>query len=203
VEVANKSVKMIILVDPKKPFELTAKKTLRRATIMKEYEAEIDAAYEAFEERVLPPRTSGPLVSQEDILQFVRFTVHNAITTKIGDNDDIFAVGGGDRSGLATSLESTTLIVILSLSASRIRTHLVDRLPAAAALPTDLAFRFPSISQLSAILFTATLMSGSMGASNQQAPQPKTPTADSKETIVRFRDPKPGETPLIVIHGEP
>jgi len=91
---------MVLLEKAEKPFEYTAKRTPRRSAIVNTYEEEINAAYDAFE------GTNGPtiLVDQDsktgsyvDMLDFVREVVNANTPHKLGDDDDIFRAGGGDR----------------------------------------------------------------------------------------------------------
>lgn len=92
---------MIILENPEKPFEYTAKNTPRRSAIIDLYEPEINSTYETFE-----GTTNGTTVlngqntkasAYEETLRFVRDTVNASLSTNVGDDDDIFRAGGGDR----------------------------------------------------------------------------------------------------------
>lgn len=122
---------MILLVDPSKPFHMTAKNTLRRAAILSDYQEEIEKAYAAFQKVSSPvkeeQRQAGILndykeeiekayaafwdtpssvkeeqqpsnPSLKDISNCVRKAVSDSIPSNVGDDDDIFLIGGGDRS---------------------------------------------------------------------------------------------------------
>lgn len=95
------SVKMILAESPSKPFEYTAKRTLRRAAMISLYEPEINAAYEAFEgvanKTQVPDSKNAETSSFDETLCFVRETVRTSVSVQIRDDEDIFRVGGGDR----------------------------------------------------------------------------------------------------------
>lgn len=87
---------MIIVTSPSKPFTYTAKGSVRRLAIIKEYEAEIDAAYAAVNESSqddIPAPLSWNLSSTK---QFVRQVVGNTMKTggKVASDDvDLFQMG--------------------------------------------------------------------------------------------------------------
>lgn len=84
---------MILVARPSKPFTFTTKKTVRRGAILREYEAEIDALYDAFEEStqsdIVPPSTW----EAEDIFAYVSTVVTRVLKKGISDVDDIFEHG--------------------------------------------------------------------------------------------------------------
>ena len=93
---------MIIVESDVKPFEYTAKKTLRRGAMINLYEPEIHAVYEMFEGSARQPQISefkrhAQTLSFDQTLRFVREIVKSSVSTQLRDNDDIFHVGGGDR----------------------------------------------------------------------------------------------------------
>ncbi|PCH42382.1 acetyl-CoA synthetase-like protein [Wolfiporia cocos MD-104 SS10] len=84
---------MILVSSPAKPFQFTAKGTVRRAAMIKEYEEEIEAAYEQVEKS---EQSDIPLPSQWDdstAIGFIRAVVSRIITRAVGDEDDIFQHG--------------------------------------------------------------------------------------------------------------
>ncbi|KAI0938637.1 putative NRPS-like protein biosynthetic cluster, variant 2 [Taiwanofungus camphoratus] len=87
------SKEMILVASPSKPFEYTAKNTPRRPVILAMYREEISALYDAVE-RTMQREFNAPLIwSSEEILDFVRAIVANALARPIADDADIFECG--------------------------------------------------------------------------------------------------------------
>ncbi|KAK0469076.1 acetyl-CoA synthetase-like protein [Desarmillaria tabescens] len=82
---------MIIFSDPSKPFSFNTKGLPRRAVVLKEYQAEIEALYDTVEDSVEiePPRSWSPIAS----LSFIRAVVSNTLAHPVMDNDDLFEHG--------------------------------------------------------------------------------------------------------------
>ncbi|KAK0223926.1 acetyl-CoA synthetase-like protein [Armillaria fumosa] len=82
---------MIIFSDPAKPFSFNVKGLPRRAVVLKEYQAEIEALYDTVEDNidVEPPLSWSPASS----LSFIRAVMNNTLTHPIKDNDDVFEHG--------------------------------------------------------------------------------------------------------------
>lgn len=85
---------MILVTDPARPLEMTAKLTPRRSVVLMTYKSEIDAAYitvSISKHCLYVPSTW----SSHQILIFVRSVVHAVMArnTPIGDHDDIFEYG--------------------------------------------------------------------------------------------------------------
>jgi RNAse (barnase) inhibitor barstar len=89
------TIQMILVASPSKPFVYTAKMTARRQAILKDYDNDIDALYDAVEQ-----------TSQDDIplpvewtpsqsLDYVRRIVHKVMTqeVEVADGVDIFQHG--------------------------------------------------------------------------------------------------------------
>ncbi|KIJ41947.1 hypothetical protein M422DRAFT_229444 [Sphaerobolus stellatus SS14] len=84
---------MIMVVNPSKPFQYTAKNTARRQVIINDYNEEIEALYasvEASTQANIPPPEEWNIVSTTD---FVRTIVNKVLVHKVKDNDDIFNHG--------------------------------------------------------------------------------------------------------------
>ncbi|KAH9933970.1 acetyl-CoA synthetase-like protein [Epithele typhae] len=126
---------MILVASPSKPFQFTAKGSLRRNVILKDHHEEIEAIYKTVEESTesdVPP----PAVWDEDgILRFVRGVVGSTLGHSLDDSADIFASGGD-------SLQATWIRNIL--------TRAVSALPGDAAkrIDSNLVFSFPTIAAL-------------------------------------------------------
>ncbi|KAJ7448015.1 hypothetical protein FB451DRAFT_1289566 [Mycena latifolia] len=84
---------MILVVKPDKPFTYTAKMSVRRQAVIADYEDEMAALYDTVEQTAelnIPPLLD---CSAASILVFVRDAVHNIVTARLGDDDDIFQHG--------------------------------------------------------------------------------------------------------------
>lgn len=84
---------MILVAIPSKPFVYTAKMTARRQAILKDYDPEINALYDAVAEtsQVDIPIPSDWSPSQT--LSFVRQTVGKVMTQSVSDETDLFQHG--------------------------------------------------------------------------------------------------------------
>ncbi|SJL10486.1 uncharacterized protein ARMOST_13872 [Armillaria ostoyae] len=82
---------MIIFSDPAKPFSFNVKGSPRRAVVLKEYQAEIEALYDTVEDNmdIEPPLSWSPTAS----LSFIRAVMSNTLAHPIKDNDDVFEHG--------------------------------------------------------------------------------------------------------------
>lgn len=86
---------MILVMTPDKPFQYTAKGSVRRLTIIKDNEPEIEALYaavaETTQEDIAAP---GPgQWTEERARDFVRRTVHNVMKADLTDENDFFQYG--------------------------------------------------------------------------------------------------------------
>lgn len=82
---------MIIVTDPSKPFTFGPKGAPRRAPILSEYTAEIEAAYANADKdaQIEPPKEW----SAEASLTFVRNVVNGILKNPAADHEDIFEKG--------------------------------------------------------------------------------------------------------------
>ena len=87
---------MIIVTSPNKPFTYTGKRTVRRQACINEYEAEIDAAYNAVAEssqmHIRAP-TSWDLESTTDFVLRVIAQVMGEAEENLGSGTDLFEFG--------------------------------------------------------------------------------------------------------------
>ena len=85
---------MIIVTNPNKPLEYTAKGTPRRQVCIRAYDAEIDALYKRVEELAqveVPPPTSW---APDAVREYVREVVKKVMDrSKLGDEEDLFQEG--------------------------------------------------------------------------------------------------------------
>ncbi|OSX58884.1 hypothetical protein POSPLADRAFT_1059977 [Postia placenta MAD-698-R-SB12] len=84
---------MILIANPSKPFSYTPKGTVRRAPVIKDYEEEIDALYDAVDNSA--QSATEPPVHWDDksANSFTRAVVEKLITVPLKDEDDIFQHG--------------------------------------------------------------------------------------------------------------
>ncbi|KAF9459676.1 hypothetical protein BDZ94DRAFT_1284298 [Collybia nuda] len=127
---------MIIVANPKKPFELTAKGTPRRHVVLDAYAGEIEAAYDAVEQssqvHLQPPSTFTP----EATLLFIRRALAEVMPKVPADGDDIFQHGCDSLQ--ATWLRNTILHAI-RVSALKVNTR---------TLPYNFVYSNPTIRKL-------------------------------------------------------
>ncbi|KAJ7485841.1 hypothetical protein FB451DRAFT_1554646 [Mycena latifolia] len=186
---------MIVLGTPSRPFQITAKGTLRRQAILEDYAQQIDAAYAAFGNHAAPsadPQARGE-VSMDDALEIVRGQVRANVGPSISDHVNLFDAGAD------------------SLLAARIRQGIVralgGHLPEVVvdAVPNDVVFTSPTVAQLASFIYGLATCAAVLPHTSDLDPLDRRVTAsllDSKDdTIVRLHEPTAGEPPLILIHG--
>lgn len=85
---------MILVSDAAtKPFAYTPKGTPKRASILQDYEAEIDNLYKTVEETTQSDLVLPPDWSFGNSLNFVRAAVNNVLVGEVNDDEDIFQRG--------------------------------------------------------------------------------------------------------------
>jgi hypothetical protein len=84
---------MILVADHLKPFEYTAKGSLRRHATLKKYEKEIEHIYEATETSNSAVIAMPTSLKPDAILFVIRRIVHTILEQDVADGDDIFRVG--------------------------------------------------------------------------------------------------------------
>ncbi|KIJ54685.1 hypothetical protein M422DRAFT_200577 [Sphaerobolus stellatus SS14] len=128
---------MIVVTDPSKPMELTAKMTPRRQIVINAYEKDINEAYAAVEESSQLYAGNEKLEWNRDgILQFIRSIIHGVTNNgHIPDEEDLFAYGVDSLK--ATYIRNAILKVIRAKKsdlASLISQNFVYGHPTAASL---------------------------------------------------------------------
>lgn len=84
---------MILVASPSKPFGYTAKGTVRRGAVIKDYEDEINTLYDAVEDSAqssIPPPAHW---DNSTTVAFVRTVVEKVLTVAVKDDDDLFQSG--------------------------------------------------------------------------------------------------------------
>jgi hypothetical protein len=82
---------MVLVSRPSKPFSYTGKATVRKATVIKEYEPEINALYDTLEQMA---QAEPPTIwTAESSLLLVRSIVESVLHRTLKDTDDMFEAG--------------------------------------------------------------------------------------------------------------
>jgi hypothetical protein len=210
------SFKLIVVADPSKPVEFTAKGTPRRQFTLDAYQYEIDEAYKAFEESSQHSICAPSIWEPVAVLLFIREVVNNALGFEAQDHADLFRVGA-DRS---VALQVVSFLISLrppicaSLTATYIRNTItralrdskVIPLTAIRALPDDFVYDHPSIATLSDFVydiprhFQGYFEGGDETAEDSEGLFQWPKLAQEGETVLQVRKGR-GEPPLMVIHG--
>ena len=93
IQLIKVTVQMLIVASPSKPFAYTAKMTARRQAILKDYDEEINALYDAMEQT---SQSDIPLPVEwtpSQSLDYVRHIVHKVMSQEVADGVDIFQHG--------------------------------------------------------------------------------------------------------------
>ncbi|KAI0795664.1 acetyl-CoA synthetase-like protein [Abortiporus biennis] len=135
---------MIIVSLPNKPFMYTAKGTVRRAAVIKEYEPEIEDLYQKVESTAnLELNLGSAGVVQEwnfnNTIEFVRKVTLNILEHSVKDEDDFFQHG-------CDSLQATWIRVQISGMLKRTKSEVANQLPA------QCVFQAPSILALTNLI---------------------------------------------------
>ncbi|KAK0472521.1 NRPS-like enzyme [Armillaria novae-zelandiae] len=192
---------MILVAKPSKPFEFTAKGTLRRNVISKAYEQEIEDLYKAIDGISQTDVVIPQLWTLKNVMAMIREIVTAVFERKVSDTDDIFVVGG----------DSLTAMSIRNSVLRALRTSKVVPMTVVRALPPNFVFDLPSISVMSAFIHGIVLSAQASPAtelSTRSDEEDETahpsrnvdPSPDLTRNIVKLRDGA-DEPPLIVIHG--
>ncbi|EFI26844.1 ICS [Coprinopsis cinerea okayama7 len=138
---------MILVSDPGKPFQYTAKGTPRRQIILKDYQAEVASLYKGQKSSPNFDREPAETWDFQSILELVRFVVRKAVDAEIlNDDSDLFQHG------------------LDSFHATCVRHALLHNLPSLEQIEHDHAienfvYRYPTITKLA--VFLAHSISGS------------------------------------------
>ena len=147
---------MIMFTIPSKPFSYTGKGTTRRHAIIKEYDPEIDALYQAsvtHKDIVAPSSWDA-----SSTLRFVRAVVHKALGREVEDDVDLFQ-SGCDRSVNSRKLNAIPFsdCAVRSLQATWIYNQIKSALRetsrhVAAKLPQACVYQAPTVGGLAAVV---------------------------------------------------
>ncbi|KAF5322707.1 hypothetical protein D9619_000350 [Psilocybe cf. subviscida] len=141
---------MILVVDPLKPFEYTAKGSLRRHATLNKYEKDIELLYEATETSNSVVIETPTSLKRDAILTSIRRIVHTILEHDVADEDDIFRVGADSLCALSIRISITRGLLTSGLVAAAITD----------TIPRDLVYLHPSISTLADFVSSATFLNG-------------------------------------------
>ncbi|KAK0485452.1 NRPS-like enzyme [Armillaria luteobubalina] len=191
-EAFDSSDTMVIIANPAKPFEFTVKGTLRRKTVLKAYEQEIEALYKTVDEVSHADVVIPQLWTLKNVMTMVRDIVTAVFERKIGDAEDIFSAGGDSLT--ATSIRNSLL---RALRKSKVVPVAVIR-----DLPHNFVFDLPSITAMSAFIHGVVVGArAAPGAdSATEADEEALPKIDLGQSLVKLREGS-GEPPLIMLPG--
>ncbi|SJL14870.1 uncharacterized protein ARMOST_18345 [Armillaria ostoyae] len=190
---------MILIAKPSKPFEFTAKGTLRRNAILKAYEQEIEDLYKAIDGVSQTDVVIPQLWTLKNIITMIRDIVTTVVERKLDDTDDIFVAGGDSLT--AMSIRNS---VLRALRKSKVVPVAVIR-----ALPPNFVFELPSITAMSAFIHgivlgaqasPATELSTRSDEADAEAYPEIDSVPDPRQSLVKLREGS-GEPPLIMLHG--
>ncbi|SJL14871.1 uncharacterized protein ARMOST_18346 [Armillaria ostoyae] len=190
---------MILIAKPSKPFEFTAKGTLRRNAILKAYEQEIEDLYKAIDSVSQTDVVIPQLWTLKNVMTMIRDIVTAVFERKVGDTDDIFVVGG----------DSLTAMSIRNSALRALRKSKVVPVAVIGALPPNFVFELPSITAMSTFIYGFVLgaqasPAAGLSTRSDEADAEAYPEIDSVpdlgQSLVKLREGS-GEPPLIMLHG--
>ncbi|KAF7302847.1 Acetyl-CoA synthetase-like protein [Mycena kentingensis (nom. inval.)] len=158
---------MILVADPTKPFELTAKGTLRRQVALKSYQNEIKAIYAAVAESSLSHILAPESFELESVLEFVRAVVKEVVRMPLQDGDDLFQYG-------CDSLQATWI------RNSILRVAMTSQVLSPKAVPMNLVYDHPSIEGIAQFLVSA-----ARGSANKEQ-QSKSSAEEMRELVAKY-----------------
>ncbi|KAF5351531.1 hypothetical protein D9758_007233 [Tetrapyrgos nigripes] len=197
---------LIVVTNPLKPLELTAKATPRRGSSLKAYEEEIEKAYRALEESSQPNIQAPAVWDTISVTIFITEVVENALGFKLHEHDDFFRVGADSLN--ATYIRNTITRALRDLKS--------DQIPLASirALPENFVYDNASVAALSKfILDIPHTYAAGTGVGEEKDKEDGDDDDDDPEgdyqwpkmgqpgeTILQVRKGK-GEPPLMIIPG--
>ncbi|GBE77884.1 acetyl-CoA synthetase-like protein [Sparassis crispa] len=131
---------MIIVTKPSKPFQFTAKGTIRRQECINAYADEIEAVYQAVQDSSEVEVPIPVSWSSATTLEFIRGLVERVTEMKLADDDDLFQQGCDSLQ--ATWIRNTIIHAIRTSTTASIHD-----------IPHNLVYMHPSIRSLSDFVF--------------------------------------------------
>ncbi|KAF9056711.1 hypothetical protein BDP27DRAFT_1345078, partial [Rhodocollybia butyracea] len=192
---------LIIVVNPSKPLQLTAKGTPRRQASLDAYYDEIEYAYKALEEASQPEIKAPTTWDLKAVKNFVFEVVIKSLGFKVDEHDNIFRVGADSL--IATYIRNTIIRGLRDTS--------IVSASAILAIPRSFVYDNPSIASLGKAVFDiANSIVPLINNGNEIEGEQEEPDSEAEyqwpkmgqvgQTILQVRKGK-GEPPLIIIHG--
>ena len=139
---------MVIITKPEKPFTFTGKGSIRKSTVIKDYEEEIEALYKAVEEAATLADIKPPTEwTVENVPAFIRDVVTTVMENKIGNNDDIFQNGGDSLQ--ATFMRNSIISALRQTNARNIKGEIIDT----STISAGFVYQSPTINLLSQAVY--------------------------------------------------
>ncbi|KAF8997177.1 hypothetical protein BDQ17DRAFT_887302 [Cyathus striatus] len=108
----------ILVANPSKPFEFTAKGTARRHAVLKAYDPEIEKIYQASESQTLSKIPAPVNWELAEVRTFLRTIVASVLGNNVMDSENIFLAGGDSLA--AVSIRNT---IMHALRRSKLISH--------------------------------------------------------------------------------
>ncbi|PBL03992.1 NRPS-like enzyme [Armillaria gallica] len=166
---------MILVAKPSKPFEFTAKGTIRRKAILKAYDQEIEDLYKSVDDTSHADVVIPQLWSLRNVMTMIRDIVTAVLDREIGDSDDIFVAGGDSLT--AMSIRNS---VLRALRRSKSAPVTVIR-----GFPPNFVFDLPSIAAMSTFVYGIQRNPNGDGAGEAMYPEV---SFVSDQNIIKLRD---------------
>ncbi|KIY47791.1 acetyl-CoA synthetase-like protein [Fistulina hepatica ATCC 64428] len=139
---------MILVEDPKRPFQFNTKGAPRRSVVLAEYDTDIEALYATVEASSVPDINIPAEWTPESTYDFVKQLVHSVMRLKVNAEQDFFQYG-------CDSLQATWIRNALMKAL-----HSAKLLPQDAELPSNIIYDHPTLDSLAkTVLQVASLRS--------------------------------------------
>ncbi|KIY43199.1 acetyl-CoA synthetase-like protein [Fistulina hepatica ATCC 64428] len=134
------SKEMILIEDPKRPFQFTSKGLPRRSAVLAEYDTDIEALYAAVEASSAPNINVPTQWTPESTYDFVKQLVHSVMRLKVDADQDFFQYG-------CDSLQATWIrnAVMKALHSAKV-------LPQDKELPSNIVYDYPTLDSLTKVV---------------------------------------------------
>ncbi|KAG7091961.1 hypothetical protein E1B28_008350 [Marasmius oreades] len=132
---------MILIASPEKPFTYTAKGTVRRQAVLRDYSEEISRLYDILDENTRSNISPPTIWDIDSTMRFVRGVVGNTLVRSVRDDDDIFEYGCDSLQ--ATWIRNTILRALRDFAC-------LDSRP----ITSSFVYDYPTINRLSTFVFS-------------------------------------------------
>ncbi|KIY43206.1 acetyl-CoA synthetase-like protein [Fistulina hepatica ATCC 64428] len=131
---------MILVEDPKRPFQFNPKGAPRRSVVLAEYDTDIEALYAAVEASSTPDINAPTQWTPESTYDFVKQLVHSVMRLKVDAEQDFFQYG-------CDSLQATWIrnAIMKALHSAKV-------LPQDTELPSNIIYEYPTLDSLAKVV---------------------------------------------------